>query len=176
MTTQAIQNNKKQNSDSSRFISYEINFQKGFTLLEILLGLAVAGIMVTIVTLSFGGVNSAQALDKSARLVVSVLDEARSKTLSSADDSRYGVRIEEGRVILFKGSSYVSTDPENEVNDLNALVAIRNITLAGGGASVVFDRLTGATLQSGNFELYLKAAPTTFRTISIARTGVVEEN
>jgi prepilin-type N-terminal cleavage/methylation domain-containing protein len=148
----------------------------GFTLLETLLVLAVAGILITIVTLSFGGVNASQALNKSAKNVVSVLDEARTKTFSSSDDSRYGVRLEDSRVILFRGSSYVSTDPENEISELHALVGIRNISIAGGGASVVFDRLTGATSQFGTFEIYLKNATATYRTISIARTGVVEEN
>ena len=148
----------------------------GYTLLETLVVVAISTIIITIVTLSFGGLNSAQALDKSVRNVLSVLDEARSQTLSSLDDSRYGVRIEAARVILFKGSSYVASDPENEEIELHSLVGIRDISLAGGGTSVVFDRLTGATSQFGSFELYLKEASTTYRTISIARTGVVEEN
>lgn len=148
----------------------------GFTLLETLMVLAVAAIIITIVALSFGGLNASQALDKSVRNVISVLDEARNKTLSSSDDSRYGVRLESGQVILFRGSSYVSTDPDNEVSELHSLVGIRNVSLSGGGTSVVFDRLTGATSQSGTFEIYLREASTTYRTISIARTGVVEEN
>jgi Tfp pilus assembly protein FimT len=148
----------------------------GFTILETLMVIAVSALVITIVGLSFRGINSSQALDKSARNVVSVLDEARTKTLSSSDDSRYGVRIEEASVILFKGSSYVSTDPENEVSELHSLVGIRNISLSGGGTSVIFDRLTGATSQFGAFEVYLRDATTTYRTISIARTGVVEEN
>lgn len=148
----------------------------GFTLLETLMVLAVAAIIITIVALSFGGLNASQALDKSVRNVISVLDEARNKTLSSSDDSRYGVRLESGQVILFRGSSYVSTDPDNEVSKLHSLVGIRNVSLSGGGTSVVFDRLTGATSQSGTFEIYLREASTTYRTISIARTGVVEEN
>lgn len=152
------------------------NFRKGFTLIEILMAVAIIGLAVTIVTLSFGGLNASQALDKSVLNVISVLDEARAKTLSAVDDSQYGVRIEESQVILFRGASYSASDPGNEVTELHALVAIRNISLSGGGASVVFQRLTGATAQPGTFEVYLRQAADTFKTVTVNSTGVAEAN
>lgn len=149
---------------------------KGFTLIELLLGLVILAIVVTIISLSFSKLNSSQALEKSVASAASIFAEARAKTLSAADDSQYGVRIEESQLVLFKGASYSAVDPNNVPLVLNPAVATRNVSLAGGGTSVVFQRLTGATLQSGSFQIYLRAATTTFETITISATGLVEEN
>jgi len=147
---------------------------KGFTLLEILFAIAILTIAITIVTFSFSKLNSQQALDKSADLVVSVFNEARSLTLSSKGDSQYGVYIEGSQVTLFKGDTYSSSDPNNAITNLNSLVNIRDVTLSSGGTSVVFKRLTGNTDDTGTLEIFLIAIPENFHTITISGIGVVE--
>ena len=149
---------------------------KGFTVLEILVAISIITLVVTIITISFSKLNSAQALDKSADLVASVLDEARSLTLSSKGDSQYGIYFEDSQVTLFKGTTYSPSDPANVATNLHALVGLRNITLSGGGTSVIFKRLTGNTAETGTVEVFLKDSPTTFRTITISATGIVELN
>ena len=145
---------------------------KGFTILEILIAVSIVTLAVTIIAFSFSKLNSRHALDQSAALVVAILDEARSLTLSSTGDSQYGVYFEDSRVVLFKGSTYSQSDLSNVVTELNALVGLRNVTLAGGGTSVVFKRLTGGTDQVGSVEIFLKASPETPRTVSVSATGV----
>ena len=147
---------------------------KGFTILEILMAISIVTLAVTIVAFSFSKLNSKQALDKSADLVASILNEARSLTLSSTDDSQYGVYFETSRVVLFKGATYSQFDSANVVTDINVLTGLRNITLAGGSTSVVFQRLTGNTDQTGTVEVFLKASPEIFRAITISGTGIVE--
>ncbi|MDO8569950.1 MAG: prepilin-type N-terminal cleavage/methylation domain-containing protein [bacterium] len=147
---------------------------RGFTVLEILIAISIMVLTITIVTFSFSKLNSSQTLDKSADLVVSILNEARSLTLSSVNDSQYGVSFEDSQVILFKGSIYLLSDPSNVVTELNSLVGLRNIILNGGGTSVIFKRLTGNTFETGTVEIFLKASTTTFRTITISATGIVE--
>ncbi len=147
---------------------------KGFTLLEILFAIAIITIAITIVTFSFSKLNSQQALDKSADLVVSTLNEARSLTLSSKGDSQYGVHLEASQVVLFVGSTYSSSAPTNVVTSINSLVGIKNITLVGGGADIIFKRLTGGTDQTGTLEVFLIANTGSFHTITISGTGVVE--
>ena len=128
---------------------------KGFTLLEILFGIAILAIAITIVTLSFSKINENIALDKSVDIAILVLDEARSSALAAKSGSQYGVNIESLQ--------------------LNPLVGIRNISLSGGGTSVIFNKLTGATSQSGSFEIYLKETSTTYKTINISTTGIIQE-
>lgn len=149
---------------------------KGFTILEVLLVLFILSLVVTMVAFSFSKFNSSKALNQSASLVVSVLNEARSRTLSSVDASGYGINFQESQVVLFKGTVYSPSDPSNIVTGINPLVNLRNIALLGGGTSVVFKRLTGNVDEAGTLELFLKATPETFRTVSISSTGISESD
>lgn len=149
---------------------------KGFTLLEILFSIAILGILVTIVTFSFSKLNSQQELENSTDLVVTILNEARSLTLSSKNDSQYGVYLDTSKVVLFEGISYSPTDATNVTTVLNSLVGIRNISLINGGASIVFKRLTGDTNETGSFEIYLINKPETFNTVNISSTGTSDIN
>ena len=150
--------------------------RQGFTVLEILFALSILTLAVTIITLSFSKLNSSQALDKSADLVVSILNEARALTLSSKGDSQYGIYFDASQVVLFKGATYSSIDPSNVITELNSLVGLRNITLSGGGASVVFERLTGNADKTGTVEVFLKTSPGIFKTVTINGTGIVGLN
>lgn len=149
---------------------------RGFTILEILIALSILTLVTTIVAFSFSKLNSSKALGGSANLVVSTLDEARSLTLSSADASQYGVHFEDSQIILFKGSTYSSSDPLNVAVELNSLVGLRNIILVGGGMNVIFKRLTGRTDESGTLQVFLKDNPGTFLSITISGSGLAESN
>jgi prepilin-type N-terminal cleavage/methylation domain-containing protein len=92
---------------SERFLN------KGFTLLELLFVIVIATIISSIVLISFYKINSSQALEKSADLVASVLNEARSQTLSAKGDTQYGVYLEPTQITLFKGDTYSSSDPNH---------------------------------------------------------------
>lgn len=146
----------------------------GFTIIEILVVLVLVMLVLSIITASFSRLNSSQALDKSAALVVSILNEARSLTFFSKDDAQYGVYLGESQIVLFKGATYVPSDPSNITTNINPLVGLRNIALSGGGTSVVFERLTGNTDEAGTMEIFLKASSTIFHTVTIEATGVVE--
>lgn len=144
--------------------------------MEMLVAIGIMVASITIVTLSFSKLNANQALDKSADLAVSVLNESRSLTLSAKNGYQYGVNLESDQLVLFRGSSYSAIDSNNSITTLNALVGMRNISLSGGGTNVIFKKLSGQTDQSGTFEVYLKASTTNFRTIYISGTGAIESN
>ncbi len=150
------------------------SISRGFTLLELLLVIVIVTVVAALGVFSFTKLNSSQALEKSADLVVSTLNEARALTLSSKGDTQYGVYIEPSQIVLFSGNSYSSSDPANRVNTLHSLVGIQNINLSGGGTSVIFERLTGGTNQAGTLEIFLRSSPGTYRTITITGTGIVE--
>jgi prepilin-type N-terminal cleavage/methylation domain-containing protein len=147
---------------------------RGFTLMEILGVIAVMTILMTIVLTSFSTLNKNQALDKTARYVASIIEEARGNTLFSKNDSQYGVKFSASSVTLFKGATYSSSSPDNVVYELNPLVTISNISLSGGGSEMVFDRLTGNTTQTGTITLNLNSGTTTKAYVSFSKTGIVE--
>lgn len=149
--------------------------QKGFTLIEIILVLAIGALLTSFVALSFSKVNEHEVLNTNSDLIVSILNEARSMTLSSVGDTGYGVHFDTEQVVLFRGATYSAVSGTNVPTALNSRVALRNISF-GGGSNVVFNRLTGATAQSGTLEIYLKSATTTYKTITVSGTGVSERN
>ena len=148
--------------------------KRGFTLIEVLGVVAVMTILMTIVLTSFSTLNKNQALDKSAKYIASIIEEARGNTLFSKNDSQYGIKFETSRVTMFKGTTYSPTSPDNVVYDLNSLVSISNISLSGGGSEFVFDRLTGNTNQTGTITLSVNSSTTTKAYITFSKTGIVE--
>ncbi|MHB0978355.1 MAG: pilus assembly FimT family protein [Minisyncoccota bacterium] len=147
---------------------------KGFTFIELIVTVAIFSVAVSAILNSFGQLNQNQVINKNTELVATILREARSLTLASRGGNQYGAHLESSQVVLFRGSVYSSSDPDNIYYPLNTLGNISVITLAGGGSDVVFDRLTGDTSQSGTINLSLIADPSSTRTITISGTGLIE--
>ncbi len=146
---------------------------RGYTLIEIILAVAIGTILMGLTVTAFKSVATSQSVDKSAEIVVSTLNEARSLTLSSKEASSYGVHLTTSDVTLFKGSTYVSGLSTNQVRSINRGTSISNITLLGGGSDVIFTRLTGGTSHTGTL-VVKNTASTTSKTITISGTGNVD--
>lgn len=150
--------------------------KKGITFIEIILVIAVSVFLAAIVFFKFSDLNSRQALEKDALSVASVLNEARSRTLSSKGATQYGVHLEESRVVLFPGNSYSAGNSLNEPTDLSAHTHISDIDLIGGVDDIVFSRLTGAASASGTTTISLRNNPSSMKTIVIHGTGIIQSN
>src|SRR4051812_20402731 len=107
--------------------------KKGFTLLELIIVFAIIALLSAILIGALVSTNTSQALDKDTQTTVTVLEEARSKTLASADASRYGVHVASSSLTVFKGSAYNSADLNNQVIFLNPLTIISTVSVTGGG-------------------------------------------
>lgn len=145
----------------------------GLTLVEMMVVIAVIVLVTSISLQVFSRFIVAEKLDKSAGRVRGLLEEARYLTLSSKYDSDYGVRLESGRAVLFRGSSYASSS-DNIVISFPGNVQISTTTLSGGGSDVVFERLTGFALHYGTTSLILANEPERTKAVVIHRTGLVE--
>jgi prepilin-type N-terminal cleavage/methylation domain-containing protein len=165
-----VNNIRKRFSLKSLPVSHGMNC--GFTFLELIISIAIIGVLVVVIISSLGAYRSAQSLTQSSEFVLGVLAEARSQTLGSVGDEQYGVYLESNQVTLFTGSSYSSSDPNNEEFSLESGVEIADITI-GGGSSIVFERLTGETNQDGTFVVRLVGNTSKFRTISISPLGSI---
>ena len=146
--------------------------ERGFTLIEFLVVLAIIGIITTVIILSLSDFRENQTLKGDVEKVFSVISEARSKTLASVDASSYGVHFESGKVVLFKGTFYSAADPDNEEMTINDLLEISDISLNGAGSDVIFKRLTGETEEYGNITIRVKADTSKNKIITITSTGI----
>lgn len=147
--------------------------KNGFTLIEILIIIAIA-IIITVGSISvFVNFNKNKALEISTQNITSLLKEARSLTLASKNANVYGVHLQADKAILFEGSNFSSTSPNNREYNLPSNIKITSINLNGGGNDVLFNRLTGETDQFGTTTTSLLNSSSS-KNIIIENTGIVE--
>lgn len=149
----------------------------GFTFIEILIVLGILSVLATLSFNAFTRFNRAQVLESAVNNVVSVLEEARSRTLSSEGDTVFGVHFatSTSRVTLFQGTNYSSSSSSNKITTFSRLVTIATTTFETGGMDVVFERLTGKTMASGTIELLLMTEPPKTKTVVVEESGVSYE-
>ena len=152
------------------------NFQKikqnGFSLIEIIIAMAIGAVLVAVVVISFSSLRNSKTVDISADQILSVINEARVKSVSSEDYSRFGVHFETSRVVLFKGDIFTEPNSSNTETLLSSLAEISDISLNGGGADMVFQKLTGKTSNGGSLRVRLKSDNNKYKTISVKSTGI----
>jgi len=148
----------------------------GFTLIEIIITLGIISLISTALYASFASSNRRQVLEKQTASILALLEDAHSETLSSKNLYQYGVHLDADQAVLFRGSAYSALDASNQVQPLDNRVTISDISLAGGGSDVLFDRLTGATSNSGSLTVTLAADNSQTKTITIFKTGLIESN
>jgi prepilin-type N-terminal cleavage/methylation domain-containing protein len=153
--------------------------QTGFTLVEILVVLAIIALLAGIIMPSLSGFHNQQALRNTTEDMLSLLNEARSDTLGSLNATDYSVLIQSNQATYFIGDTFSSTDPSNKTITFDQAVAVSpttGINLNGGGTTVTFDRLTGGTSEYGTIIIGLVSDPTQQKMITISQTGLISSN
>ncbi|HAQ02300.1 TPA: hypothetical protein DEP30_00040 [Candidatus Nomurabacteria bacterium] len=157
-------------------------YNKGFTMLELLIVIVIIGIISSIVLVNLSSFRNEQALRNTAVDIVALLNKARQNTISSVNSSNYSVHFESGRAVLFTGSTYSSSNSTNEPIDFSPVVAIPatgGINISGGGSDITFERLTGGVINGtidSTVVLELVSDSTKQKTITISKMGVVSLN
>lgn len=155
-------------------ISIRENTKKsGFSILELLISLAIMIVLAVIVFSTFINFRKNESLVMDSETIVSVLRQARNQTLTSKNSSSYGVHITASKITLFTGTSYVSGGAGNQDFVLSTTDTILTINLTGGGSDVVFQRLTGETSQNGTVAVSSPGINLT-KTVTIYKTGLIE--
>ena len=148
-------------------------YQKGITIIELLIVIVVIGIMALIVLPQFSYIKENQVLKNGVSDILSSIDKARGQTLSSLNSSEYGVHFESDKVIIFKGTVFSAIAPDNENIDLTSPATISAITLGGGGSDIYFNRLSGSPSVTGTVTL---STTNYSKIITISSTGVGSSN
>lgn len=153
------------------------NNYAGFTLIEIIVSIAILSVLLTIGVSGFVIFKKTSDLDNGAQEFVSSLRSAQNKTLLSNNYSQYGIYLDSSvfpnRYILFQGDSYALRTPSaDKIYLLNNSLEFNDISL-GGGSEIVFEKLTGASQENGSISIRLKAEPSLSKTIYISSSGAV---
>ena len=151
----------------------KLSFKSGFTVLELLVSLAIMSVLVVIVFNTFTAFRRNQALNMDTDIIIEVLRQARNQTLSSKNSSVYGVHFAPPKITLFVGANYVQNNPTNQDFVLSSSDTILTINLAPSGSDVVFNRLTGETVNFGTVVVSSTGISKT-KTVTIYKTGLTE--
>ena len=148
----------------------------GVSFLEIMIVIAILGIIAVLVINPFTGFRNSQTLSGTTEEILSALQQARVKTLTAEGGSQYGVHFSNNQVVVFTGVTYNASSPSNQNISLNSILTISSIDLTGGGADIIFQKLTGATSQNGTVVVRLNSDMTQTKTITINSNGISDVN
>lgn len=150
----------------------------GFSFFEVIIVLAIFGLILAIVGPSFSGFRNSQTVKNTTEDIISLLNQARNDTLLSKNSTFYSVHFETTRAVLFTGGVFDTNAATNKVITFDSIVTVplANVSLAGGGVDVKFDRLSGDTSQYGTIRVTLVSNSNVAKTITINKLGVVSSN
>ncbi len=150
--------------------------QKGITLIESLIVLAILVVLLLIVLPRFSQIKENQVLKNAAVETLSSINKARANTLASVNSSEYGVRFQSDRVIIFRGTVYNAGASDNETINIITPASITNVTLGGVSGTTgefYFNRVYGAPSKTGTITI---TASSSTKIITINASGVASVN
>jgi len=148
----------------------------GFTFIELILVVAITGLIISIVLPTLSKFKEEQSLKNTVSAVVAILNQARSDTLSSLSSTNYGVYFDTSKAVYFVGPTYTAGTSTNQVflfSDVTSVPVSGGLIFNGGGSIVVFNRLTGDTSNYGTIRIQLVSNSSIYKTITVGKTGFV---
>jgi len=130
--------------------------------------------MISLASFSYRYFEKKTELGTVAQKIVTILKIAQTKTLASENASQYGIHFENNQYILFSGDAYQIDAPDNTTYSLPSRLEINDISLAGEGSDVIFQRINGQTDQDGIISLRMINEPTELEIINIHSSGQIE--
>lgn len=141
------------------------NVQHGFTLLELLLSVAIIGLLAGLSLPVYRTLIKKNDLDIAAATIASSLRRAQILSQAVDGDTTWGVKAQDGSIVIFKGTSFAARDANfDETFEVPTTIGI------GGTAEYVFSKFTGLPLPTGTINLSTESDT---RSVSINEKGTV---
>jgi len=161
-------------------MNYQKIKTKGFTFIELLIVIAILGILTAGSISIFVFFQKRSQLNSDAEKIVNVLRLAQSKTLASDSLSQYGVYFDESvsphQYVLFQGSSFAGRNPSfDKMYGLSSKVEFYDINLSGSN-EIVFERITGIANNPGNVSIRLIKETGKTETVYVEESGNIGLN
>ncbi len=153
------------------------NKRTGFTLVELILVIALMVVIILISVLSLGGRKGKTELDGITKQIVGQLREAQSKSASQVNSTTWGVRIDNATSGAFFGtfsSSTYTTTTKTSYTRLPRNISYVTSTLpVGAYREIFFTQISGAPSTTTIISLQLTDTPNVSTTISVGLGGVI---
>ena len=156
-------------------------FMRGFTLVELVIVIAIAIILAVISAPIYGSLQMRAQLGESTAQLVQTLRNTRELAVAGQNSAAHGVYLDFNdqdfdSYIAYQGSSYITRNANfDQVFKLEKTLSFANINLkmAAGDVDVNFSKGLGQPSNSGSFQLIHNSQG--IKTISIGSKGLVEE-
>ncbi|MGD8373438.1 MAG: prepilin-type N-terminal cleavage/methylation domain-containing protein [Candidatus Woesebacteria bacterium] len=140
----------------------------GFSLLEVLLSVAILVMLAGLSLPVFASFNNRNDLDIAAQSLVDSLRRAQVYARGVKADDQWGVNVQQGSITVFKGSDFNARDSSyDEVISMPSTLTPSDMTM------VVFAKNNANPSQAGSFTLSSSAA-SQIKTVTINEKGTVE--
>ena len=139
---------------------------RGFTLIEVLLSVAIISMMVGLSLPLFQSFQNRNEVDLAGQNLASALRRAQVYARGGNGDSQWGVEIQSSSITLFKGATFATRD--TAYDETHAIPP--TISVSGDG-EVIFAKLTGLPDAAGSTTF--TSVSTDTRTVSINAKGMV---
>jgi prepilin-type N-terminal cleavage/methylation domain-containing protein len=145
---------------------------RGFTLIEMMIVLAIIVILATVGFINFAGVRQHQKLDLAGKSLIAFLRDAQQKAISQESGSAWCVRLENletGRDSYYLYSGTCSGAPAVVV------VLPSNIGFVTPTQDIFFSKVTGLPASAATITIRLEGDPSVTKTITVNAQGTIQE-
>jgi type II secretory pathway pseudopilin PulG len=140
--------------------------KKGFTYIEVVLYIAILSLVFALSMPFYQTLQNRNELDITANTLAQSYRRAELLSQASDGDSTWGVKMENGKITMFKGTSFATRD-----QNLDETFAVAPSITFTGTDEMVFAKVTGQPAAAGS--LTLTSPNNETRTVTINSKGIV---
>lgn len=148
---------------------------KGFTLIEIMVVVAIVLVLSAIAIVSLSAMQERILLNSMASGLVFHLEESRSRSVAGVQGQPHGIYFDTDYYVQFRGEEYDPNDSTNTVHELDPRLELSTDILSGE-ESIIFSRITGATEESHTVTISLKKQGGNSQSVVVGVGGDITHN
>lgn len=144
--------------------------RRGFTLVEILVSLAIILLLMGIGAYALIASRTAKQLDTMTDSITAKLEEAKSNAISGKNGTNFGLAFSTTTYVYWSGSSYSPGNANNLTYPVTNGFSITS-TIPGTDHAIMFARITGLPNATGSITITSNQNASTTDTITIGTLG-----